>query len=116
MAEVAGNRGLLRIIVENRPESLDELAKLTGKAKSNLSRTLKMMAHYGIVRLARGERGRVTPMVIHDRVELVLPLSLSRKASLASNYWTFSGTAQHCGVFVQSFEASRRHVYSVFTN
>ena len=76
----AGNRELLRVIAEQEPGSLDELARLTGKAKSNLSRTLKTMAGYGLVRLERGERGRLTPKVTHDRVELDLRLSLSRKA------------------------------------
>ena len=75
----AGNRDLLRVIVEQAPSSLDELARITGKAKSNLSRTLKTMAGYGLVRLERGERGRITPKVMHDRVELDLQLSLSRK-------------------------------------
>ena len=76
----AGNRELLRVIVERSPGSLDELARITGKAKSNLSRTLRTMAGYGLVRLERGERGRVTPKVVHDRVELDLPITLSRKA------------------------------------
>ncbi len=43
----AGNRDLLRVIVEQAPVSLDELVRMTGKAKSNLSRTLKTMADYG---------------------------------------------------------------------
>ena len=76
----AGNRELLQIIVERAPSSLDELAQITGKAKSNLSRTLRTMAGYGLVRLERGERGRITPKVTHDRVELDLPLTWSRKA------------------------------------
>ena len=75
----AGNRELLRVIAEQEPGSLDELARLTGKAKSNLSRTLKTMAGYGLVSLDRGERGRITPRVTHDRIELDLQLSLSRK-------------------------------------
>ncbi len=70
----AGNRDLL-------PGSLDELARITGKAKSNLSRTLRTMEGYGLVRLERGERGRIAPKVMHDRVELDLPLTLSRKVS-----------------------------------
>ncbi len=70
----AGNRDLLRVIVEQAPTSFDELARITGKAKSNLSRTLKTMAGYGLVRLERGERGRITPKVMHDRVELDLVL------------------------------------------
>jgi len=44
------------------------------------ARTLKTMAGYGLVRLERGERGRITPRVTHDRVELDLPLTPSRKA------------------------------------
>jgi predicted transcriptional regulator len=74
-----GNRDLLRIIVEEAPESLDELAQITGRAKSNLSRTLKTMAGYGLVRLERGERGRISPKVAHDRVELDLPLTPRRR-------------------------------------
>ncbi len=71
----AGNRELLRIIAEEAPGSLDQLAQITGRAKSNLSRTLKTMEGYGLVRLERGERGRIAPKVEHDRVELELPLT-----------------------------------------
>jgi predicted transcriptional regulator len=70
----AGNRELLRIIAEQAPGSLDDLARITGRAKSNLSRTLKTMEGYGLVRLERGERGRIAPKVVYDRVELDLPL------------------------------------------
>jgi predicted transcriptional regulator len=42
---------------------------------------LRTMEGYGLVRLERGEHGRITPQVMHDRVELDLPLTLSRKAS-----------------------------------
>ena len=77
----ARNRDLLRVIVEQAPESINELARITGKAKSNLSRTLQTMAGYGLVRLERGKRGRITPRVTHDRVELDLPLTVARKAS-----------------------------------
>ncbi len=75
----AGNRKLLRVIAERAPQSLDELAQMTGKAKSNLSRTLRTMESYGLVQLERGERGRIAPRILFDRVELELPLS--RKAS-----------------------------------
>ncbi|MGA7859539.1 MAG: helix-turn-helix domain-containing protein [Terracidiphilus sp.] len=70
----AGNRDLLRIIAEDLPASLEELAQRTGRKKSNLSRTLKTMANYGLVQLHRGPRGRIAPKVIHDRIELELPL------------------------------------------
>ncbi len=74
----AGNRELLQVIAKEAPSSLDELARITGRAKSNLSRTLKTMEGYGLVRLERGDKGRITPKVTHDRVELDLPLIGSR--------------------------------------
>lgn len=70
----AGNRELLRTIVERSPASLNELAQLTGRAKSNLSRTLKKMVDYGLVEMEPGEGRRLKPKVLHDRVSLDLPL------------------------------------------
>jgi predicted transcriptional regulator len=75
----AGNRELLRIIGEAAPDSIEELAQLTGRAKSNLSRTLKTMAGYGLIRLEPGERGRLAPKVTYDGVELYLPIAAARK-------------------------------------
>ena len=76
----ARNRELLRVIAERAPGSLEELAKLTGRAKSNLSRTLRTMEQYGLVHLSRDARGRLAPSVVYDRVELDVPLVLQRKA------------------------------------
>jgi predicted transcriptional regulator len=70
----AANRELLRLIAEKVPGSLDELAELSGRKKSNLSRTLKTMANYGLVRLERGPRGRIAAKVLFERIELELPL------------------------------------------
>jgi predicted transcriptional regulator len=77
----AGNRDLLRIIAESAPGSLEELAQLTGRRKPNLSRTLKTMANYGLVRLERGPRGRIAAKVIYDRIELDLPLARKDRAA-----------------------------------
>lgn len=76
----AGNRELLRIIAEQAPESLEELAEITGRAKSNLSRALKKMTSYGLVRMEAGEGRKLAPKVVHDRVELTLPLVERGKA------------------------------------
>ncbi len=51
------NRELLALIVERQPDSLDSLAAPSGRAKSNLSRTLQTMARYGLVRLERVKAG-----------------------------------------------------------
>lgn len=70
----AGNRELLRIIAEKAPASFEELAEITGRAPSNLSRTLKTMETYGLVRMEKGQGRKLAPKVVYDSVELVLPL------------------------------------------
>jgi len=72
------NRALLGIIAETNPESLARLAELTGRKKSNLSRTLKTMERYGFVRLGRGARGSIIPRVPYERISLTLPLARPR--------------------------------------
>ena len=69
------NRVVLQMIAERAPDSLAQLAELTGRQKSNLSRTLKNMARYGLVRLDRGPRGSVVPSVPYERISLMLPVS-----------------------------------------
>src|SRR3546814_2719268 len=70
----AGNRELLRIIHEQEPGSLEELAQITGRATPNVSPTHKKMESFGLVRMEKGKGLKLVPKVIHDRVELVLPL------------------------------------------
>jgi predicted transcriptional regulator len=69
------NRNLLALIAERRPESLDALAAASGRAKSNLSRTLHTMARYGLVRLEKGEGRKLRPVVTFEKVELRLALA-----------------------------------------
>lgn len=47
------NRALLRLIRDRQPRTLQELAELSGRAASNLSRTLRNLEQYGLVRLRR---------------------------------------------------------------
>ena len=76
----SGNRELLRVIDEQSPGSLEELSRITGRSKPSLSRTLKTMANYGLVRMDPGEGQKVVPKVLHDRVALELPL-IERRAT-----------------------------------
>ena len=69
------NRELLALIAKEKPASLTELAALSGRNKSNLSRTLKTMSKYGLVELTDGQRGKMIPRVPYDRVKLDLPLT-----------------------------------------
>ena len=58
MAQILSNENqeLLRVIKEQKPESLKELEIATGRKRSNLSRTLNTMSRYGIVDLVRQNR------------------------------------------------------------
>lgn len=47
------NQILLQIITEQKPGSITELAKITGRQLSNLSRTLKTLSAYGLVKLEK---------------------------------------------------------------
>lgn len=75
------NRHLLTLIARENPDSLTELAVLSGRDESNLSRTLKTMARHGLLELKKGCRGELIPQVPYEQVSLDVPLISSRPAS-----------------------------------
>jgi predicted transcriptional regulator len=77
LAQVLSTRNtlLLELIRRSRPASLRELAELSGRRESNLSRTLHTMERYGLVRLRKAERGRIVPEVPYERVALDLSIA-----------------------------------------
>jgi predicted transcriptional regulator len=64
------NRALLEVIRTARPASISELAEMTGRKQGNLSRTLKTMSRYGLVRMERADR-QVRPIVEGERYQIV---------------------------------------------
>ena len=66
----AKNRALLALIAETNPASLNELAEKTGRAKSNLSRTLRTMESYGLVHFEKGHGREIAPRMNYSGVEL----------------------------------------------
>ena len=56
------NQKLLKIILEEKPQSLTELEKLSNRKKSNLSRTLRTLENFGVVELPV-HKGRLVPTV-----------------------------------------------------
>lgn len=69
------NQALLQAIREHHPKSIAELEQITGRAASNLTRTLHTLERYGLVELVpaapvKGKGGRVPlkPVVRADRV------------------------------------------------
>jgi predicted transcriptional regulator len=71
------NRELLGVIAETKPLSLIELAVATGRAKSNLSRTLKTMERYGLVRFEKGKGRTLVPRTPYTDVVLDVSLRAS---------------------------------------
>ncbi|HIJ61660.1 MAG TPA: helix-turn-helix domain-containing protein [Rhodospirillaceae bacterium] len=67
------NLTLLRLIAERKPSSLTELADMTGRAVSNLSRTLATMERYGMVKMVEGDGRAKAPRLACDHVEIVMP-------------------------------------------
>jgi predicted transcriptional regulator len=69
------NRALLRLIAEREPQSVRELAAMTGRAEQNVLRTLNKLAKAGIVRLARGAGRARRPILaarkVHFEIDLI---------------------------------------------
>ena len=83
------NLSLLRLIVTEQPNSVRELAALSHRKESNLSRTLKKLHEVGIVDFEEGQGRTRAPRVAAQRVTLELDLvgttstaSVERKARL----------------------------------
>jgi len=68
------NRNLLSLIAEQQPESISELARLSDRSQSNLTRTLKKMESYGLVKMKAGTRGRKRPTVPYS--DIVVDMSI----------------------------------------
>lgn len=71
------NRSLLATIAATHPRSVSELAERTGRAPSNVSRTLHTMERYGLVHFEDGEGRARAPRVRYT--EITLDVQLDRQ-------------------------------------
>lgn len=72
------NKLLLELIARSKPQSLTKLSEISGRHKSNLSRTLKTMERYGLVSLKRQDSGEVAPRVTFEHLRVHLDLEKAR--------------------------------------
>jgi predicted transcriptional regulator len=74
LAEVLSdnNRTLLKIIAEEEPETIKELAEISGRQPSNLGRTLKTFERYGFIKM---EKNAKTKKPIAKAVDFDIRLS-----------------------------------------
>lgn|SRR5690554_2336898 len=75
------NLQLLRTISEKQPESVTELAAITGRAKSNLSNTLKNLSERGFLEFEKGEGRSVKPIAKYCDFEIVINTELEQRIS-----------------------------------
>jgi predicted transcriptional regulator len=61
---------LLEMIKNSKPDSVAELASLSGRKSSNLSRTLKAMEKIGVIEFEQESKIRKAPRVAYDRFEI----------------------------------------------
>jgi predicted transcriptional regulator len=65
------NQALLRLILDEKPESIAQLERLSGRKQNNILRTLRTMEQYGLVTLKKGAPGKrgkcpIIPEVNYD--------------------------------------------------
>src|SRR3990167_10060155 len=74
------NQALLRLIIDEKPQSISDLESLTGRKPNNLLRTLRTMEHYGLVALEESKKknsGRtpLIPKVLYEVADIELYFS-----------------------------------------
>ncbi|EXJ12302.1 MarR family transcriptional regulator [Nitrincola nitratireducens] len=68
------NQQLLKVIAEQQPQSITELAALTGRAVSNVSRTLKTLCKYNLVEMTKSQNGLAVKLRYQSMLLLIQPL------------------------------------------
>lgn len=80
---------LIETIKKHHPQSVQELAKMTKRVKQAVTRDLKILERFGIIRLEKKGRNAI-PLVEREIVVLSLPrndsILLERKAALGEAY------------------------------
>ena len=79
------NKGLINWIRAHKPESVYEMAKELNKDLSNLSKILRTLAQFSLVRLEEGHsvRRTLTPFVNWDQLEVRFPTARGTKRKAA---------------------------------
>ena len=68
------NVELLKLIKEAQPQSVAELARLSGRPKASLMLTLRRLNNFGIIEFDETDGRRKVPRVACDRLRLEIPI------------------------------------------
>jgi predicted transcriptional regulator len=77
------NRRLLAIIRDRKPQSINELAEITGRAAPNLTRTLAKLEAAGFVRMRTVKRRKVPTTAVHRLHVEIDPFSQNDRLEIA---------------------------------
>jgi predicted transcriptional regulator len=77
------NRELLAVIRDQEPQSIAELAEITGRAAPNLTRTLAKMEAMGFVRMKTVKRRKVPTPIVHTLRFEIDPFSQNDRLEIA---------------------------------
>lgn len=69
------NRRLLAIIRDRKPDSVAELARLTGRAQPNLTRTLTKLETAGFIAMTTSGRKKAPSLLVHKVTVEINPCS-----------------------------------------
>lgn len=81
------NRELLKIIVEEKPQSYQELAAISGRQPGNLGRTLKTLEMYGIIDIKQTARvKRPIARAFEFDFQLRMPTTSAARSATSSHH------------------------------
>ncbi|WP_169793520.1 DNA (cytosine-5-)-methyltransferase [Aeromonas schubertii] len=91
------NINLLSLIDESKPQTITEIAKLTGRAVSNLSRTIKTLEKYGFISLKNFGK-KITPKVKYRKFNIICNLTDKKRDTTLLTTHTYSLVSMFTGV------------------
>ena len=77
------NRKLLALIRDRRPQSIAELAEISGRAAPNLTRTLAKLEAIGFIKMTGAARRKVPTAIVHKLRFEIDPFSQNDQLEIA---------------------------------
>ncbi|EWS98921.1 3',5'-cyclic-nucleotide phosphodiesterase [Pseudoalteromonas sp. SCSIO_11900] len=103
------NQHLLKIIADKKPENITELSELTGRAVSNLSRTIKTLEKHGLINIESFGKS-IRPKIKYSNFNILCDLSFSGgKKDLLENKFTLVSMFTGVGGLDMGFEGGFKY-------
>ena len=103
------NQHLLKTIADKKPENITELSLLTGRAVSNLSRTIKTLEKHGLIDLESYGKS-IRPRVKYNNFNILCDLSLNeRENGFCGTHFTLVSMFTGVGGLDMGFEGGFKY-------